>query len=99
MLCPVYGVRLASPEIEIPTQAGAGLAHPKAVSRERRGDQIILGSALIQRAGIEVGARLQPSLRRLGQGECLTHPGSGFGQGWVVFGTQTNQSIELRILK
>ncbi len=95
----MHGVGLASPEIEIPVQGRAGLTFPEAVSRERRGNDVILGGALVQGARIEVGAGEQPCLRRLGLRDGFAHSGLGFGQGRAVFEPQPNQPIELWVLK
>ena len=53
----VHGIRLLTPEIQVPAQARAGLAHPEGVSGERRRDEVVLRRALIQRARIEIGVR------------------------------------------
>jgi hypothetical protein len=47
VLRPMHGVCLASPEIKIPAQGGAGLPHPEAVSREGRRDEVVLRGSLI----------------------------------------------------
>jgi hypothetical protein len=60
------GVGLLSPEVEIPVERGAGLGHPEVVARERRRNQVILGRALTQGAGVQFGARQSRRMCDLG---------------------------------
>ena len=95
----MHGGGLASPEIDVPAEARPGLSHPEAVSRERRGNQILGGRALVQRACIEVGVRQQSSLRRLRLRERFGHAGLALRQRWAVLEPEPDEFIELRILE
>ncbi len=95
----MHRIRLPPPEIGIPPQGGAGLAHPETVPGERRRDQIILRRPLIQRAGIEIGMRQQGGLRRLRLRQGLRHSRLRLSQCRAVLQSRANQPIQLRILK
>ncbi len=98
-LSAVHGIRLPSPEIDIPAQRGAGLTHPEAVPRERRRDQVILRGALVQRARIELGVRQQHRLFRLRLRQRFRHSRLRLRQSRTVFHSCPYQPVELRILE
>ena len=99
VLCAVQGVRLTSPEIEVPAQAGAGLAHPEGMTGERRRNDVVLRRALVQGARIEVGVRQERGACGLRLRKRRAHPRLRLGQGRAVLEPLADQPIELRIIE
>ena len=96
----VHRIGLPPPEIQIPAQAGAGLAHPERVSGERRRDDVVLRCALIQRARVEVRARRERRLRgsALARARRRRAPAPRASVG-LSLSPVPDQPVELRILK
>ena len=96
---PLHRIRLSTPEIEVPAQTHAGLAHPRRLAGQRRGNDVVLRRVLAQQARVDRRLREQARVSGIRLSRRVAQPSLRLRQRRVSFERLVHEPIELRVVE